>query len=51
LRKRLKTDLKALGPEGVDWINLAEDRNGVAGCCEWGNEFRIPYDAGSLLTD
>ena len=24
--------------EGMDWINLAQDRGRVVGCCECGNE-------------
>lgn len=34
----IKTVLKDISWEFVDWINLAEDRS-VAGCCEYGIEF------------
>jgi hypothetical protein len=29
---------KEIGSEGVDWIDLAQDRDGVACSCECGNE-------------
>jgi hypothetical protein len=38
----LKIDLKALGPEGVDWINLAEDRDGGRAVVNGAMNFEFP---------
>jgi hypothetical protein len=34
----IKLDLKELGINGANWIQLAQDRGPVAGFCEHGNE-------------
>jgi len=34
----IKMDLKKIVWEGLNWINLAQSREEVAGCCECGNE-------------
>jgi hypothetical protein len=34
----IKIDLKEIGWDGVDWIDLAQDRDQVEGPCEHGNE-------------
>ena len=33
-----ETDLKEVGLEGLDWIDLAEAKEKVSGSCERGNE-------------
>jgi hypothetical protein len=34
----IKIDPKKIVWEGLNWINLAQSREEVAGCCECGNE-------------
>jgi hypothetical protein len=34
----MKMDLREIGWGGVDWINLAQDRDQWGGSCEHGNE-------------
>jgi hypothetical protein len=34
----IKTDLREKGWDGMDWIDLAQDRGPVEGSCEHGNE-------------
>ena len=36
--KSIKIDLKEIGWKVMDWIDLAQDRDRRAGCCECGNE-------------
>jgi hypothetical protein len=31
-------DIRDIGWGGMDWIDLAQDRGPVEGCCEHGNE-------------
>ena len=31
-------DLKDMGQEGVNWVNVAEDRGHLKGCCGYGDE-------------
>jgi hypothetical protein len=31
-------DLKGTGCEGIDWVQMAKDRDQVAGCCEHVNK-------------
>jgi hypothetical protein len=42
-------DLQEVGCGGIGWIDLFQDGQ-VAGFCEWGNELRVPKNAGILLT-
>jgi hypothetical protein len=44
----IRTDLKEVVQEGVEWINLAEDP--VAGSCEHGNEHSVFIKAENFLT-
>jgi hypothetical protein len=34
----IKIDLREIGLDGVDWIDVAEDKRPVEGSCEHGNE-------------
>jgi hypothetical protein len=34
----IKMDLREIGWDGMDWINLAQDRDQWEGSCEHGNE-------------
>jgi hypothetical protein len=34
----IKIDLREIGWDGMDWINLAQDRDPVKGSCEHGHE-------------
>ena len=34
----IKTHLQEVGAGGIDWIDLAQDRDRWEGCCECGNE-------------
>jgi hypothetical protein len=34
----IKMDLRETGWDGMDWIDLAQDRDLVEGSCEHGNE-------------
>jgi hypothetical protein len=34
----IKMDLTEIGWGGMDWINLAQDRDNCEGCCQHGNE-------------
>jgi hypothetical protein len=40
---------KEIGSEGVDWIHLAQDRDGVACSCECGNEPSYSDNAGNFF--
>jgi hypothetical protein len=45
----IKADLKEVGCGGVDWIELAKDREQVAGTCECGNEPSVSIKCGVFL--
>jgi hypothetical protein len=36
--ENIKMDLREIGWDGMDWIDLAQDRDTVEGSCEHGNE-------------
>jgi hypothetical protein len=42
-------ELRELGWEGVDWIDLAQDKGQLAGCCECGIEFSDVIKCGEFL--
>ncbi|KAJ4433362.1 hypothetical protein ANN_15621 [Periplaneta americana] len=43
----IKMDLREMGYDDGDWINLAQDRDQIAGLCEGGNEPRGSLKASS----
>ena len=42
-------DLQEVGCAGMDWIYLAQDRDGLAGGCEYGNELLGSIKCGEFL--
>jgi hypothetical protein len=42
-------DLQEVGSGGVDWIELAQDRDRLAGCCECSNESSGSIKCGEFL--
>jgi hypothetical protein len=34
----IKMDLRGIGWDGMEWIDLVQDKRPVEGCCEHGNE-------------
>jgi hypothetical protein len=49
LEDNIEMELIGQGGDGVDWIDMAGDRQ-VADCIEHCNETWVPYRAGNLLT-
>ena len=47
-KDNIKMDLQGVGCGGVEWIELAQDRE-VAGSCECGNEPSGPIKCGEFL--
>jgi len=45
----IKIDLQEVGCEGMDWIELAQAREKVAGSCECGNEHSGSIKCGEFL--
>ena len=45
----IKMDLQELGWGGLYWIDLAEDRDRWAGCCEYANELSGCKKGGQFL--
>ena len=45
----IKVDLQEVGCEGMDWIDLAEDRDRWAGTCECGDEPLVCMKCGGFL--
>jgi hypothetical protein len=42
-------DLTEVGWEGVDWMNVAQDRDQVVGPCEHGNETSGSIKGGEFI--
>jgi hypothetical protein len=42
-------DLEEVGWGGMDWIDLAQDKRQMAGCCECGNEPSGSIKCGEFL--
>jgi len=42
-------DIQEVGCRGMDWIELAQDRDEVAGTCECGNETPSSIKCGEFL--
>jgi len=49
LEDDIKMDLQDVGCGGMDWFDLAQDRERVAGTCECGNEPSGCINCGELL--
>jgi hypothetical protein len=45
----IKMDLQEVGCEGMDWIEMAQNRHRVAGTCECGNETSGSIKCGEFL--
>jgi hypothetical protein len=43
-------DVKEMGWEAVDWIDLAQDRGSMVGSCENGNEYSGSIKGGNFVT-
>jgi hypothetical protein len=46
----IKTDLQEVGCEGLDWIDVAQDRNGWRTLVKAVMNRRVPYNVGNFLT-
>jgi hypothetical protein len=47
----IRMDIKSIGWDGVDWIDLIQDRNRCAGCCEKGGDFSVSIKCREFLTN
>jgi hypothetical protein len=46
-RDNIKTDLKETGSEGVDWMDIAQNRNKLWAVVNNVTDFRLSYNAGT----
>jgi hypothetical protein len=46
----IKMDLQEVGCGGVDWIDVAQDRNKLLALVNAVINLRVPYNAGNFLT-
>jgi len=46
----IKMDIQEMGREGMDWIELAQDRDRLQALVNAVMNLRIPYNAGNFLT-
>jgi hypothetical protein len=46
----IKMDLREIGWDGMDWIDLAQDMDLVEGSCEYGDERSSSIKGGDFLT-
>jgi hypothetical protein len=50
LEDNMKTDLQEMVWAGMNWIDLAQDRNRRRGDANAAMKVRVPYDAGNVFT-
>jgi hypothetical protein len=46
----IKMDLRGIGWDGMDWIDLAQDRNQCRALVNTVSNFLVPYNAGKFLS-
>jgi hypothetical protein len=46
----IKMDLREIGWDGVDWVDLAEDRDQLRALVNTVMNLRLPYNAGKFLS-